>query len=80
MWWLQAAIAVASTPTVWGQTDAFEFSWPGNTDQCGVSLISTLPYRLIADDADLRSDMEWRVATIQSFLCVSARPTSDCNR
>jgi len=37
MWWLQGALGVALLPKVWSQTDAFEFSWPGDTDQCGVS-------------------------------------------
>ena len=39
MWWLQAALGVALLPKAWGQTDAFEFSWPGDTDQCGVSVL-----------------------------------------
>jgi hypothetical protein len=37
MWWLQATLGVALLPKAWGQTDAFEFIWPVNTNQCGVS-------------------------------------------
>lgn len=39
MWWLQAALGVALLPSTWAQTDAFEFTWPGVTDQCGVSAL-----------------------------------------
>jgi hypothetical protein len=49
MWWLQVALGVALLPKILAQTDAFEFSWPGNTNQCGVS--TTLASRSIpADD------------------------------
>jgi hypothetical protein len=79
MWWLQAAFAVALLPKAWGQTDAFEFSWPGITDQCAVSdFYRHLGTMLIV--ADVRPHMEWRVATIQSVLCVSPRQPSRLNR
>jgi len=44
MWWLQGALGLALLPKIWAQTDAFEFSWPGTTDQCGVSNLSHLRF------------------------------------
>jgi hypothetical protein len=70
---LCALAALALAPKAWSQTDAFEFKWPGNTDQCGVSLSHHISLLLDADHVDVRSYMEWGIASFYSFLCVSDR-------
>ena len=53
------------------QTDAFEFSWPSDTDQCGVSLETVMVCMVTDPPSGVRLDMARRLATIQSVLCVS---------
>lgn len=67
-------------PRVMSQTDAFEFSWPGDTDQCGVSTFSSFSWPSLTI-ADVRSFMDRWIATVQGILCVGhltpSLPTAD---
>jgi hypothetical protein len=44
---LCAIFTLALASVVKGQTDAFEFNWPGDTDQCSVR-----PFFVVVDCAD----------------------------